>query len=94
MVSSVTEIRPLRTEEHLSEPGTHVDLTDGVEQKSTTTVAMDFGRITIREDLVVYLFGTPGPAPVLVHVGRAGARGTRRGGHGRHPAARRLLRFR
>ena len=60
MVSSVTEIRPLRTEEHLSEPGTDVDLTDGVEQKSTTTVAMDFGRITIRQDLVVYLFGTPG----------------------------------
>ena len=60
MVSSVTEIRPLRTEEHLSEPGTHIDLTDGVERKTTTTVAMDFGRITIREDLVVYLFGTPG----------------------------------
>ncbi|MGD0374554.1 MAG: ATP/GTP-binding protein [Streptosporangiaceae bacterium] len=60
MVSSVTEIRPLRTEEHLSEPGAHIDLTDGVEHKTTTTVAMDFGRITIREDLVVYLFGTPG----------------------------------
>jgi signal recognition particle receptor subunit beta len=60
MVSSVTEIRPLRTEEHLSEPGMHIDLTDGVERKTTTTVAMDFGRITIREDLVVYLFGTPG----------------------------------
>jgi signal recognition particle receptor subunit beta len=60
MVSSVTEIRPLRTEERLSGPGTHVDLTDGVESKTTTTVAMDFGRITVREDLVVYLFGTPG----------------------------------
>jgi uncharacterized protein len=60
MVSSVTEIRPLRTEEHLSEPGVHIDLTAGVENKTTTTVAMDFGRITIREDLVVYLFGTPG----------------------------------
>jgi signal recognition particle receptor subunit beta len=60
LVSSVTEIRPLRTEEDLSAPGTHVDLTDGVGDKTTTTVAMDFGRITIRDDLVVYLFGTPG----------------------------------
>jgi len=60
LVSSVTEIRPLRTEEHLSAPSTQVDLTDGVEDKTTTTVAMDFGRITIRDDLVVYLFGTPG----------------------------------
>src|SRR5215469_10294841 len=60
LVGSVTEIRPLRTEEHLSAPSTQVDLTDGVEDKTTTTVAMDFGRITIRDDLVVYLFGTPG----------------------------------
>jgi signal recognition particle receptor subunit beta len=60
LVGSVTEIRPLRTEEDLSSPSAHVDLTDGVEDKTTTTVAMDFGRITIREDLVVYLFGTPG----------------------------------
>jgi uncharacterized protein len=59
-VGSLTEIRPLRTEEDLSAPGAEVDLTDGVEGKTTTTVAMDFGRITIREDLVVYLFGTPG----------------------------------
>jgi uncharacterized protein len=60
LVSSLTEIRPLQTEEDLSAPGAYVDLTDGVEQKTTTTVAMDFGRITIRSDLVVYLFGTPG----------------------------------
>jgi uncharacterized protein len=60
LVGSVTEIRPLRTEEDLSVPSTLVDLTDGVEEKTTTTVAMDFGRITIRDDLVVYLFGTPG----------------------------------
>jgi signal recognition particle receptor subunit beta len=60
MVSSVSEIRPLRTEEALSERGELVDSLDGVERKSTTTVAMDFGRITIRDDLVVYLFGTPG----------------------------------
>jgi uncharacterized protein len=60
LVSSVSEIRPLRTEEVLSERGESVDSLDGVEQKTTTTVAMDFGRITIRQDLVVYLFGTPG----------------------------------
>jgi signal recognition particle receptor subunit beta len=60
LVGSVSEIRILRTEEDLSERGTLIDTVDGVEQKSSTTVAMDFGRITIRDDLVVYLFGTPG----------------------------------
>jgi uncharacterized protein len=60
MVSSISEIRPLRTEETLSEPSILVDDLDGIEQKTTTTVAMDFGRITVRDDLVVYLFGTPG----------------------------------
>ncbi|HTW03208.1 MAG TPA: ATP/GTP-binding protein [Streptosporangiaceae bacterium] len=60
LVSSLTEIRPLRTEEDLSAPSAVIDLTEGVESKTTTTVAMDFGRITIRNDLVVYLFGTPG----------------------------------
>jgi signal recognition particle receptor subunit beta len=59
-VGSVSEIRPLRTEEILTEPSSMVDALDGVEQKTTTTVAMDFGRISIRDDLVVYLFGTPG----------------------------------
>src|SRR5580693_3906221 len=60
LVGSVSEIRPLRTEETLSERSEMIDSLYGVEQKSTTTVAMDFGRITIRSDLVVYLFGTPG----------------------------------
>jgi uncharacterized protein len=60
LVSSVSEVRPLRTEEDLSEPSLFVDRLDGVERKSTTTVAMDFGRITISDDVVVYLFGTPG----------------------------------
>jgi signal recognition particle receptor subunit beta len=60
LVGSVSEVRPLRTEERLSEPSTLIDQLDGVEGKSTTTVAMDFGRISISEDLVVYLFGTPG----------------------------------
>lgn len=60
MVGAVSEIRPLRTEERLTEAGRPVDDLEGVEGKTTTTVAMDFGRITLREDLVLYLFGTPG----------------------------------
>ncbi|MEU5519972.1 ATP/GTP-binding protein [Streptomyces sp. NPDC047860] len=60
LVGAVSEIRPLRTEELLSEAGRSVDDTDGVDQKVTTTVAMDFGRITIRSGLSLYLFGTPG----------------------------------
>jgi signal recognition particle receptor subunit beta len=60
LVSSVSEIKPLRTEEMLSEPSVLVDALDGIEDKETTTVAMDFGRITVRDDLVIYLFGTPG----------------------------------
>src|ERR1700685_992324 len=60
LVGAVSEIRPLRTEEPLTESGKDVDSTAGVERKTTTTVAMDFGRITLREDLVLYLFGTPG----------------------------------
>ncbi|MER7208249.1 ATP/GTP-binding protein [Streptosporangium sp. NPDC000239] len=60
LVGSISEIRPLRTEEVLSDRGIGIDDVEGVENKTTTTVAMDFGRITIREGLVVYLFGTPG----------------------------------
>ncbi|MEV6810520.1 ATP/GTP-binding protein [Micromonospora sp. NPDC051296] len=60
LVGAVSETKPLRTEEVLSEQGVGVDDITGVEAKSTTTVAMDFGRITISEDLVLYLFGTPG----------------------------------
>ncbi|MEV5010754.1 ATP/GTP-binding protein [Streptomyces sp. NPDC055692] len=60
LVGAVSEIRPLRTEELLTEAGRPVDDVRGVEGKHTTTVAMDFGRITLREDLALYLFGTPG----------------------------------
>ncbi|MDP9816321.1 signal recognition particle receptor subunit beta [Spirilliplanes yamanashiensis] len=58
-VGSVSEIRPLQTEEVLTATD-GADDTSGVEDKATTTVVMDFGRITITEDLLVYLFGTPG----------------------------------
>ena len=60
LVGAVSEIRPLRTEEPLSEGSFQTDSTAGVEGKTTTTVAMDFGRISLRSDLVLYLFGTPG----------------------------------
>jgi uncharacterized protein len=60
LVGSVSETRPLRTEEILTDRGVGVDDVSGVEAKNTTTVAMDFGRITIREEFVLYLFGTPG----------------------------------
>ncbi|MET9735055.1 ATP/GTP-binding protein [Streptomyces sp. NPDC006458] len=60
LVGAVSEIKPLRTEELLTEAGRPVDDLSGVEAKHTTTVVMDFGRITLREDLVLYLFGTPG----------------------------------
>jgi signal recognition particle receptor subunit beta len=60
LVSAVSEIRPLRTEEQLSELGRPVDDTTGVEAKRTTTVAMDFGRIDLPGGAALYLFGTPG----------------------------------
>ncbi|GAA1348496.1 GTP-binding protein [Saccharothrix algeriensis] len=60
MVNSVSEIPPLHTEELLTEAGVGVDDVLGLEQKETTTVALDFGRITINPEVVLYLFGTPG----------------------------------
>jgi signal recognition particle receptor subunit beta len=60
MVGSISEIRPLRTEEILTDRSVGVDDTTGVDGKVSTTVAMDFGRITLPDDLVLYLFGTPG----------------------------------
>ncbi|GGU51555.1 ATP-binding protein [Streptomyces albospinus] len=60
MVGSVSEIRPLTTEEMMTKAGADVDDIAGVERKTATTVAMDFGRISLNEQLVLYLFGTPG----------------------------------
>jgi|SRR5437868_1040236 len=59
-VGAVSEIRPLRTEERLTDASTGVDDLKGVESKSTTTVAMDFGRLTFSGGVRLYLFGTPG----------------------------------
>jgi signal recognition particle receptor subunit beta len=60
MVAAVSEIAPLSTEELLTEAGVGVDDLAGIENKRTTTVALDFGRITISPELILYLFGTPG----------------------------------
>ncbi|CAM5459854.1 ATP-binding protein OS=Streptomyces fumanus OX=67302 GN=GCM10018772_46650 PE=3 SV=1 [Streptomyces fumanus] len=60
MVGSVSEIRPLTTEETMTQAGIGVDDDFGSPTKTATTVAMDFGRISITEQLVLYLFGTPG----------------------------------
>jgi uncharacterized protein len=60
LVNTVSEIQTLRTEEMLTSQSVGVDDTSGVEQKTTTTVAMDFGRISINSDIILYLFGTPG----------------------------------
>lgn len=61
LVETVSEIEPLRTEERLTSAGVGVDDLDGIESKAATTVAMDFGRITLDDaGVVLYLFGTPG----------------------------------
>jgi uncharacterized protein len=60
MVRSVSEIRPLSTEETMTRAGVGIDDAGGVEGKTTTTVAFDFGRISLNEEMVLYLFGAPG----------------------------------
>ncbi|MGF1599607.1 MAG: ATP/GTP-binding protein [Acidimicrobiales bacterium] len=59
-VGSVSDIKPLRTEGAITDQSFGIDDTSLVQDKTTTTVAMDFGRIGIADDLVLYLFGTPG----------------------------------
>ena len=59
-VGAISEIDPLRTEAEMTVEGLGVDNVGAVEGKTGTTVAMDFGRITIGPDMVLYLFGTPG----------------------------------
>ena len=60
LVGAISEVRPLRTEELLTDMGIGVDDTSDVAGKATTTVAMDFGRITFPSGALLYLFGTPG----------------------------------
>ncbi|GAA2249168.1 MULTISPECIES: GTP-binding protein [Kitasatospora] len=60
LVGSLSEITPLRTEETMTAAGVDVDDLTGRPEKTTTTVALDFGRITLNPRLALYLFGTPG----------------------------------
>jgi uncharacterized protein len=59
-IGAVSEIEPLTTEEIITEASVGVDSLEGVADKTTTTVAFDFGRISLGRELVLYLFGTPG----------------------------------
>ncbi|WTA78375.1 ATP/GTP-binding protein [Streptomyces sp. NBC_00838] len=59
-VGSVSEVRPLRTEAVMTSAGEWTDDLTATPEKTTTTVAMDFGRVTLDDDLVLYVFGTPG----------------------------------
>jgi signal recognition particle receptor subunit beta len=60
LVGAVSEINPLRTEAVMTSASAGIDDLTHISGKTTTTVAMDFGRITLDEDLILYLFGTPG----------------------------------
>lgn len=60
LVGVISEIEPLTTEAAMTELASEVDNIAGVEDKTTTTVALDFGRITLDDGLLLYLFGTPG----------------------------------
>ncbi len=60
MVASVSEIPPVNTEAWMTQAGESVDPLSDASAKTTTTVAMDFGRVTLAPDLLLYLFGTPG----------------------------------
>ena len=59
-VGAISEIEPLVTEAEMTERSIGIDDTSAVAHKTTTTVALDFGRITLDEALLLYLFGTPG----------------------------------
>jgi signal recognition particle receptor subunit beta len=59
-IGSVSEIEPLTTEEIITEASVGIDSLDGLAGKTTTTVAFDFGRISLSSGLILYLFGTPG----------------------------------
>ena len=60
LVRSLSEIPPLLTEQEMTTASIGIDDADMVPDKRTTTVAMDFGRITVDDSLILYLFGTPG----------------------------------
>jgi uncharacterized protein len=59
-VNSISEIEPLRSEAQMTTASAQLDDLSQISTKQTTTVAMDFGRISLTEEIVLYLFGTPG----------------------------------
>ena len=59
-IGAVSEIEPLDTDAAITQVSVGIDSLDGVESKTTTTVALDFGRITVDPAVALYLFGTPG----------------------------------
>src|SRR3954463_9609249 len=59
-IGTMSEIPPLRTEEVMTQASANIDDLRGAPNKTTTTVAMDFGRLTLSDELVLYMFGTPG----------------------------------
>ncbi|MDX2531554.1 GTP-binding protein [Streptomyces scabiei] len=72
LIGSVSQITPVTTEEIMTSAGVDIDRTE-LPGKSTTTVAMDFGRLHLNEDLVLYLFGAPGQPrffPILQDLAR------------------------
>lgn len=60
LIRTLSEIPTLHTEEVMTQSSAGLDDTAGLPEKSTTTVAIDFGRLTVQDDLVLYMFGTPG----------------------------------
>ena len=60
LVAAVSEIPPVNTEAWMTQASRTIDPVPGTDEKTTTTVAMDFGRVTLARDLILYLFGTPG----------------------------------
>jgi len=60
LIRTLSEIPTLHTEEAMTQSSTGLDDTAGLPEKTTTTVAVDFGRLTVQDDLVLYMFGTPG----------------------------------
>lgn len=60
LIRTMSEIPTLHTEEAMTQSSTGLDDTAGLPEKTTTTVAVDFGRLTVQDDLVLYMFGTPG----------------------------------
>ena len=90
-VASISEITPLTTEAAMTEVSARLDDVQFTQGKDTTTVAIDFGRVTLDHSLVLYLFGAPGAEPLPLPLGRARHGRDRRRRPRRHAAPRRLV---